>query len=149
MYLKVNYTSYFFSALVISTEEAFSPVAYIRHSDQCAAQFRSQYSNFHLLHIRQNVSPQLETACFSYFKSHKGKNSSDTVGSLAKQAFFRASGCIGIGNDRVGNEESDQEMAIAEDGRVGGFLFFRLPIDISSSNLTRFKGQLILVAVIL
>ena len=59
-----------------------------RFFDTCSGQFRSQYCNWDLkqkktiLNIPGNVKHH-------YFEPNEGKNLSDTIGALAKQAFKR------------------------------------------------------------
>lgn len=109
-------------------------------TDQCAAQFRSQFVLQNLLNVNRNVSPRLQNVQFNYFQSHEGINFSDTIGAIAKQAFNRAKSCASTQNDGVGavDSDADQEMVICEqvkqlklsglnfeNGKLGDFAFFR------------------------
>ena len=124
----------------IIEEEVFPPTRWIRWSDQCAAQFRSRFVVENLLKTRERVSSKLTSVAFSYFESHEGKNLSDTIGGILKQAYARATGWISGPNDGVGNDgdSAHQPMVIADqikermmqgltfvDGRVGSFAFLR------------------------
>ena len=120
----------------ILPEENVRVLNYIRVSDNCLNQFKCQFTARDLLRIRSNVSALLETARFSYFEPHEGKCLSDLLGSLAKQAGAFATMMTMEG---VGDGSDDQRTAIAQevvrrirsglnydqDGRVGGFSFFR------------------------
>ena len=88
-----------------------------------------------LLNVQKNVSSSLESVDFCYFESNEGKNLSDTVGSLVKQAIARETLRTTEG---VGDDSPDQRLAIAEelkrrvlaglnieDGKCGAFSFFR------------------------
>ena len=58
-----------------------------RWSDGCGAQFRLQYSNADLINAKESF--QLKNASSSYFEANKGKNTSDTIGSIVKCAFVK------------------------------------------------------------
>ena len=120
----------------ILPEENVRVLNYLRVTDNCLNQFKCQFVAKDLLQIRSNVSASLESARFSYFEPHEGKCLSDLLGSLAKQAgaFSTMMTMEGVGDD-----SDDQRSAIVhevvrrirsglnfdEDGRVGGFSFFR------------------------
>ena len=111
-----------------------------RKTDNAVSQFKSQFVVNNLLNVNEKVSPRLKNVSFNYFESHEGKNLSDTIGAIGKQAFNRAKNRTSILNDGVGSVEPDvdQDMVICnqvkdmilsgltfEDGRVGDFAFFR------------------------
>ena len=111
-----------------------------RVTDNCASQFKSQFVVEKLLNVNQNVSPRLRNVQFNYFESHEGKNFSDTIGAIGKQAYTRAKSRASTQNDGVGvvDSDADQEMVICnqvkqlmlsglnfEGGRLGHFAFFR------------------------
>ena len=87
-----------------------------KFTDQCACQFRCQFVTHNLLRVQENVSPHLRNVKFNYFESHEGKNFSDTIGALAKQALYRPMKWSSILSDGVGDvsPDADQEMVIAE-----------------------------------
>ena len=106
-----------------------------RLSDNAASQFKCQFVVNNLLNVQKNVSSSLESVDFCYFESNEGKNLSDTVGSLVKQAIARETLRTTEG---VGDDSPDQRLAIAEelkrcvlaglnieDEKCGAFSFFR------------------------
>ena len=108
---------------------------WIRKTDNAACQFKCQYVLNNLLKIRKKVSSSLESVRFDYFEANEGKNLSDTLGSIAKQAIERESLRA---SDGVGDNSPDQRMVIAhelkrrllaglhfDDGQVGTFSFFK------------------------
>ena len=124
---------------IFEAKVGFKPRRYIRWTDQCAGQFRSQFVVNNLFHIR-DICPDLESATFKYFESHEGKNVSDLIGAMAKQSFARSISRSSNLLDGLGNndDDADQEMVVAEqikermlsgltfeDGKVGGFSFFQ------------------------
>ena len=126
----------------IFTEECFPPLFWGRWSDQCPGQFRSRFVNDKLLHIRERIFALLQVVLFMYFESHEGKNLSDTLGGLVKQAYARAVGWTSNVADGLGSDGTagavDQLLAIMEqvrarmlagltfdNGKVGNFAFFR------------------------
>ena len=124
----------------IVKEEAFDPVGYTRHSDNCTNQFKSRNTVRNLNDIQEEVSPNLKYGCFQFFEAHEGKNLSDCIGGIGKQAYARSSVRKRGSVDGAGDADNaaDQPMVIAEqmkagieeglsfvDGRVGNFSFFR------------------------
>ena len=66
-----------------------------RWSDGCGAQFRSKFVNHDLL--QAPCTFDVQSGSFSYFETHEGKNTSDTIGSIVKCAFVK-----GIAQDDQG-----------------------------------------------
>ena len=133
---------------IVEEETGFRPTLLNRWSDQCAGQFRSQNTNYNLLCTRERVCQQLLDVIWNYFESHEGKNTSDMLGGLCKQAYlaimrrlFNLLNAVdGVG---VVDPDADQLMAIAEqvkermlaglnivDGRLGTFSFFKYNIPV-------------------
>ena len=125
----------------IFAEECFEPRCWARFLDQYPGQFRSRFVNDNLLHAPERIARLLQEIVFLYFESHEGKNSSDSLGALAKQADARAvaRGCNILDGLRVeGGGDADAMSRILEqvkarilsgmtfeNGRVGNYAFFR------------------------
>ena len=67
------------------------PEVWTRWSDQCAAQFKSQYTLRKLSQAPNSLGFSPESGCvqWSYFETGEGKNDSDSLGSIAKLAYHR------------------------------------------------------------
>ena len=116
----------------VMAEEAFEPTSWIRWTDNCTAQFKSQYTLYDLANVRTGVSPSIATARFSTFEPGESKNASDGLGSFDKQAIDRTTMTTmdGLGDEPMAITEEMARRLIAglnfKDGnRVGGFSFFR------------------------
>ena len=96
-------------------------------------QFKSQFVIANLLNIRRKVAASLKSARFCFFEAHEGKNLSDAIGSLAKQAISRETmttleGFAEGSMLTVAEEIKSRLLAglnFNEDGKVGNFSFFK------------------------
>lgn len=61
---------------------------WVRYSDTCTGQFRSKFTMLKLVQAKEDL--KLESAGWSFFEAHEGKNTSDTIGSIVKCAFLKA-----------------------------------------------------------
>ena len=57
---------------------------WIRYSDGCGAQFKSGFAAADLFNAPDTF--EIESATFNFFESHKGKSTSDSIGSIVKCA---------------------------------------------------------------
>ena len=60
---------------------------WIQYTDGCSGQFKSGYCIADLFEVSDQLN--IPNAKFSYFESHEGKSTSDTIGSIVKGAFTR------------------------------------------------------------
>ena len=79
-----------------------------RFSDGCASQFKSRHCNSDLKSLNEDLSVSQVT--WHYFESHEGKNLSDTLGSIAKQAYKR-----GIKRENIGVQNASDVLKIIRD----------------------------------
>ena len=61
---------------------------WVRYSDGCKGQFKSGYCVADLFKATEKFN--IKNATFNFFESHEGKSTSDTIGSIVKCAFIRA-----------------------------------------------------------
>ena len=106
---------------------------YLWYSDNCLSQFKSRFTLEDMLRIRQTWLTLL-SARFSYFEANEGKSASDWGGALAKLALTSVTLRMGDGSGLSGSRASIAQevvrricagLSYGEDGRVGGFSFFR------------------------
>ena len=92
-------------------EEAFLPSSWVRYTDNCTSQFKSQYTLNDLTNVRTGVSPSIAAARWMTFEPDHGKNRSDGLGSFVKQSAERTIMRIMSG---LGDESPDQLKVIVE-----------------------------------
>ena len=103
-----------------------------RETDNCFAQYKSQYVVEDLFAVKEKDSPALKSVSFNYFESNEGKNLSDTIGSLFKHAVERQTALVTEALPNYSRLEIAKEivrrglagMNIEPDGRCGSFAFF-------------------------
>ena len=61
---------------------------WVRYSNGCKGQFKSGYCVADLFEATEKFN--IKNATFNFFESHEGKSTSDTIGSIIKCAFIRA-----------------------------------------------------------
>jgi hypothetical protein len=111
----------------IFLEEGLSPQNWKRYSDGCPGQYKSKFVVWDLLMAPQILSKPLKHITYNFFESHEGKNLSDTIGSIAKTAFSRATWRTNAGLDTIEDVKNRMEDGLNRvDGKVGKFAFFRI-----------------------